>query len=170
MEFTFETHYNLKALTIMAKALRKTIRKKHNRHSRIFAWLIIALGLLCIIIEPALDFRTILTLAAVLILFAVLILEDRLNGFVAQKRMLSGTEKAVTTFSEKSYFSSTEIGKTEWNYDKIIMLAETADFFVFIFSKSHAQLYDKSSIKGGSADDFRNFIEAATQKQIQPIK
>ena len=154
----------------MAKALRKTIRKKHSRRSHIFGGLVIALGALFIFIEPTMDFRTMLTLAAVLILFAVLILEDRLNGFVAKKRMLSGTEKAVTTFSEKSYFSSTEIGKTEWNYDKIMIIAETADFFVFIFSKSHAQLYDKSSLKGGSADDFRKFIETVTGKQIQPIK
>lgn len=170
MKFTFETHYNAKTMTIMAKALRKTIRKKHSRRSHIFGWLVIALGALFIFIEPTLDFRTILTLAAVLILFAVLILEDRLNGFVAEKRLLAGTEKAVATFSENSYISTTELGKTEWGYDKIIMLAETADFFVFIFSKSHAQLYDKRSLQGGTPDDFRKFIEAVTGKQVQPIK
>ena len=34
--FTFETAYNQKAMTTMARALRKTVRKKHSRRSRIF--------------------------------------------------------------------------------------------------------------------------------------
>lgn len=35
-EFTFETTYNQKAMTTMARALRKTVRKKHSRRSHIF--------------------------------------------------------------------------------------------------------------------------------------
>ena len=42
-------------------------------------------------------------------------------------------------------------------------------FFVFVFSASHAQLYDKRSLQGGTADEFRRFIEAATGKTVQPV-
>lgn len=169
MEFTFQTQYNAKTLTVMAKALRKTIRKKHSRRSHLFGWIVTILGLLLVISNFALDFRTIVTSVAVLLILIALLLEDRINGSIAAKRLLPGTEHAVTVFSLNSFISTTDIGTSEWNYDKIMMIAETADFFVFIFSTSHAQLYDKQHLQGGTADEFRNFIETTTGKQVQPI-
>ena len=170
MKFTFETQYNTKTMTIMAKALRKTIRKKHSRRSHIFGWIVTILGLFLVIKNFAFDFRTILTSIAILMIFGALLFEDRLNGYIAKKRSLPGTEKAVSVFSENGFISTTDIGKSEWNYDKIMLIAETADFFVFIFSANHAQLYDKRHLHGGTADDFRQFIERATGKQVQAIK
>lgn len=170
MEFTFETQYNAKTMASMAKALRKTIRKKHSRRSHIFGWTVTVLGFLLIIKGVAFDLRTIITSAAVLAILTALLFEDRINGYVAKKRLLPGTENAVAVFSEKGFTSTTDIGKSAWNYDKIVMIAETADFFVFIFSTSHAQLYDKRKLQGGTPDDFRDFIEAATGKQVQPIR
>lgn len=171
MEFTFETQYNAKTMASMAKALRKTIRKKHSRRSHIFGWIAAILGLLLAVSKGfALDFRTISTLVAVLVILIALFFEDRINGYVAKKRQLPGTEKAVTVFSENGFISTTDIGRSEWNYDKIMIITETADFFVFIFSASHAQLYDKRHLQGGTADDFRRFIEKATGKQIQSIQ
>jgi len=41
MEFRFETVYNQKAFTSMAKALRKTIRKKRSKRSHIFGWMVV---------------------------------------------------------------------------------------------------------------------------------
>ena len=46
MEFCFETDYTTKALAAMAKALRKTVRKKHSRRSHNFGWIVFFLGLL----------------------------------------------------------------------------------------------------------------------------
>lgn len=170
MEFTFETQYNTKTMAVMAKALRKTIRKKHSRRSHVFGCIVTALGLLLIISKGfVFDFRTIITLAAVIIILIALLFEDRLNGYVAKKRLLPGTEKAVAVFSESGFTSTTDIGKTEWNYDKIMMIAETDNFFVFIYNQSHAQLYDKQHLQGGVVEDFRRFIETATGKQIQKI-
>ena len=170
MEFTFETQYNTKTMTIMAKALRKTIRKKHSRRSHIFGWIVTILGSFLVIKNFAFDFRTIITSIAILMILGALLFEDRLNGYIAKKRLLPGTEKAVSVFSENGFISTTDIGKSEWNYDRIMLIAETADFFVFIFSASHAQLYDKRHLHGGTADDFRRFIEQATGKQVQTIK
>ena len=130
MEFTFETQYNTKTMTIMAKALRKTIRKKHSRRSHIFGWIVTVLGSFLVIKNFAFDFRTILTSIAILMVLGALLFEDRLNGYIAKKRLLPGTEKAVSVFSENGFISTTDIGKSEWNYDRILLIAETADFFV----------------------------------------
>lgn len=170
MEFTFETQYNTKTMTIMAKALRKTIRKKHSRRSHIFGWIVTILGLFLVIKNFAFDFRTIITSIAILMILGALLFEDRLNGYIAKKQLLPGTEKAVSVFSENGFISTTDIGKSEWNYDKIMLIAETTNFFVFVFSVNHAQLYDKRRLQGGTADDFRRFIEQATGKQVQTIK
>ena len=107
MEFTFETEYNAKSLAIMAKALRKTIRKQHSRRSHIFGWIITVLALLLIVKNLAFDMRTVVTSAAILAIVAALLFEDRLNGYFAKRRMLAGTEKAVTVFSENGFFSTT---------------------------------------------------------------
>jgi len=170
MEFTFETEYNAKALTAMAKALRKTIRKKHSRRSHIVGWIVIAVGLLLMVKASAFDFRAVVTSIALLAVLLSLLFEDRLNGAVAKKRLLAGTEKAASVFSESEFVSTTELGRSEWNYEKIAVIAETADFFVFIFSASHAQLYDKRTLQGGTAEEFRRFIETATGKQVQEVR
>ena len=170
MEFTFETEYNAKSLAIMAKALRKTIRKQHSRRSHIFGWIITVPALLLIFKNLAFDLRTVVTSAAVLAIVAALLFEDRLNGYFAKRRMLTGTEKAVTVFSENSFLSTTDTGKTEWGYDAIVTVAETTNFFIFIFSASHAQLYDKHRLTGGTAEDFHRFIESATGKPVQHIR
>ncbi len=169
MEFTFETEYNAKALAAMAKGLRKTIRKKHSRRSHIFGWIVTVLGILLVIADFALDFRTVITSLAILMIFLVLLFEDRINGWVAKKRLLPGTEKATAVFTEEEFVSTTEVGTTQWRYDKILLLGETADYFVFIFSMSHAQVYDKRSITGGTAEEFRGFIEERTGKKVQAI-
>lgn len=170
MEFTFDTQYNAKTMAVMAKALRKTIRKKHSRRSHVVGWIVTVLAVLLLAAGGfTLDLRTVITTIAVLAILITLLFEDRINGYVAKKRLLAGTEQAVTVFRENGFLSTTEVGKTEWNYDKILTIAEAGDFFVFIFSASHAQLYDKRSLQGGTADDFRRFIETATGKQVQRI-
>ena len=171
MKFSFETQYNAKTLAVMAKALRKTIRKKHSRRSHIFGWIVVAFALLLLLSDGfVVDFRSVVTLIAVLGVLIALLFEDRLNGYVAKKRLLPGTDASVAVFSENGFVSTTDVGKSEWNYDKIIMIAETADFFVFIFSANHAQLYDKRHLQGGTVDEFRRFIEMATGKTVQRIK
>ena len=151
----------------MAKALRKTVRKKRSRRSHIFGWIVVALSLLLLMSD---GFRSIATWIALLIVLIALLFEDRLNGYVAKKRLLPGTDASVAVFSENGFVSTTDVGKSEWNYDKIIMIAETVDFFVFIFSANHAQLYDKRHLQGGTVDEFRRFIEMATGKTVQRIK
>lgn len=173
MEFKFETAYDQDAVTIMAKALRMSIRKKHSRRSHIFGWIIVLLSIALILPigdkEFVLDFKTIITILASAAIIIALLFEDKINGYVARKRMLPGLEKSIVTFYEDYYFSETDIGKSEFKYNNILMIVETNDYFVFIFSPSHAQVYNKKSISGGTFEEFRSFIEEITEKEIQII-
>ncbi|MBQ7796038.1 MAG: YcxB family protein [Lachnospiraceae bacterium] len=174
MEFKFETVYDQKAFTAMAKTLRKTVRKKKSQRSHIFGWIVVVAAVLLAFFAGdegfTLDFRTIVTAVAVVVMIAALIWEDQINGYVAMKRTLPGTNRSICSFREFGYCSETDMGKTQWSYDKPVLLAETEEYFVFIFSSSHAQLYDKSSISGGTADEFRSFIERKTGKKVQLVK
>ncbi len=177
MKFTFETEYNQKALSVMAKCIRKTARAKHSKRSHIFGWIVIALALLLSFSSGdegfTITFRVVITWLAAAVMLTVLLFEDKINGYFAKKRMLKGTEKAVATFDTEIpdiFVSQTEVGKSEFNYDKIAMIAETERYFVFVFSASHAQVYDKKTLSGGTVNEFREFITKMTGKEICPVK
>jgi len=173
MEFKFETAYDQKAVTAMAKVIRKTARKKRSRRSHIFGIIVIILALFMTLPlgdkEFVLDLKTTVTWIVAAILFFTLLFEDKINGYVARKRMLPGLDKATVTFHADGYHSETKIGSSDFKYETIMMLAETADYFVFVFSQSHAQIYSKKSIAGGTVEEFREFIMSVTGKEIQNI-
>lgn len=173
MEFQFETAYDQEALTVMAKALRKTIRKKRSRRSHILGTIVIAFALFLTLPlgneAYVLTAKKVLTWLVAAIILLTLMFEDRINGAIAKKRMLPGLEKAIVTFKKDSYHSVTEIGSSDFAYSTIQMLVETTDYFVFIFSQNHAQIYSKCTLTGGTADEFRAFIQKATDKTIQKL-
>ena len=152
--FSFETDYDMNTFISMARALRMTIRKKHSKRSHIFGWGVVVLGIAFIFLG---DVR-VLHITAIAAIALALIFEDRLNAWVAMKRMLKGMEKARSDFYEDRYVSVTDIGTTEWNYDRIKAIAEDKDYFIFIFSESHTQAYDKRKMSGGTDLDFREFL------------
>lgn len=174
MEFKIETTYNQKALTAMAKGLRKTIRKKRSKRSHIFGWIVVMLALLLSLIPGEngfeITFKTIVTWLTGALIIVVMIWEDALNGYIARKRMLPGTEKVTARFDDNGYYSEAEFAKSEWKYEKIQRIAETKKYFVFVFNQSHAQVYSKKRLTGGSVEEFRGFIEAKTGKSVEQIK
>jgi len=173
MEFVFDTVYDQKAVTAMAHGLRKTIRKRRSRRSHVFGWFVIALILLLTLpLDGAplvIEGRTIVTWAAGLLILFTLLFEDKLNAWIARKRMLAGTDKAVCTFTQEGYCSESAMGKTEWRYENIGQIAEDADYFIFVFDKSHAQVYAKETMTGGTVEEFRAFISQRTGKEVVKI-
>ena len=175
MRFTFETDYDRKTLAVMAKCLRKTVRKAKNRRTRLLGCAITVLAVLFPFLsaEDGLDAMTILVwLAAGAMIFALLF-EDQMNAFFAQKRMLEGTERATAAFDTDDaavFRSETAAGKTDFPYDAILCVAETEGYFVFAFSANHAQIYDKSRLSGGTADEFRAFIGGRTGKAVVSVR
>ena len=170
MEFVFETDYDSKAMTAMAKGLRKTVRKKHSRRSHIFGWIVIALGLLLSWPSGEIRASDVLLWLAIVVMVGALLFEDRLNGYFARKKMLPGTAHAKAIFFEDGYRSETQMGNTEWKYENITAMAELPDYFVFLFSKNHAQVYDKRTLTGGSVEEFRVFMQEQTGKTVEAVK
>ncbi len=173
MEFTFETNYDQRATAAMARALRKTVRRKRSRRSHVLGWIVLLLALLLLLPRDGeafvLDLRTVVTGLAALAMLLALLFEDALNGFFARTRMLDGTAHATGVFGAEAYTTTTAAGKTEWPYETICAIAENADYFVFLFDKNHAQIYDKRGLTGGTADEFRAFIAEKTGKPVQPF-
>ena len=171
MEFKCETAYNQEAVSVMAKALRKTARRKRSKRTHIFGVIIIIIALLLTLPigdrKFVLDFRTIINWLVAAILFFVLIFEDKLNGYIARKRMLPGLTNSSVTFTEDGYHSETALGSSDFKYGNIGLIAETTDYFVFVFGSNHAQVYSKKTITGGSVEDFREFLVNVTGKEIQ---
>lgn len=171
MEFTFQSEYDTKALTALARTMRKTLRKKHSRISHIFAVVIIVLALLVVVPfgDKIFVWNTItfLDLVVAVALTATLLFEDRLNGYIARKRLMPGTENNTAVFGENSFTTVCEVGTTEWNYENVLLVAETSNYFVFLYSKNHGQIYTKASMTGGTLDEFRTFIEEKVGKKIQ---
>ena len=173
MEFIIETMYNQKGISTMAEALRKTIRKKKSKKQHVWAILIIILAVMLTIPkndeEFVITFNLVITWLAVIVMVFAFIFQDKINGYFARKRMITGMQKSITIFKEESYISETDMGKTEFYYKNIQEIAENNNYFIFIFDQSHAQIYDKHGITKGNIDEFRNFITKKTEKEIQKI-
>ncbi len=173
MEFSFTTDYNQKAVTAMAKALRKTVRKKQSRRSHILGWIVILMAVLFTVPQKgmpfSIDFKTIVTWVAALCIFIVFLFEDSLNGYLARKKMLAGSEHAASYFSEEGYRSVTAVGETLFHYENIALVAETKEYYIFLLDARYAQVYDKASLTGGTQEEFRRFLCEQTEKQILSV-
>ncbi len=174
VRFTVETAYSARAMSRLGRALRCTLRKKHNRISRVISWfLVVLIVILLVPVEGApfvWDARTSLNLLVLVILLLALLFEDQINGWIAWKRRLPGTENCTTRFGETVYCNVLESGKGEFSYDRVLRLVETRDYFVMILSKNHGQLYAKSGLSGGTVDEFRAFLQEKTGQPVQKIK
>ena len=168
MQFTFETNYNQKTLSVMAKCIRKVARKAKSKRSHLFGWIVVALALFLSFVNG----KKILTWMVAAIIVITLFFEDYINGYFAKKRLLKGTEKAASVFdtAADTFTSETAVGKSEFTYDRIMHIAETDDYFVFIFSENHAQIYDKKSCTGGSIEEFKRFLSEKTGKPVVTVK
>jgi len=173
MNITFQTIYDQKALRTMARALRKTVRKKHSRRSHVFGWIVVVLGLLLSFLPGedgfAITGKTVLTWLVAAVIVATLIWEDHLNGYLAGKRALPGTKQTTSTFDEEGYTSVNAAGETRWSYANIQAVAETEAHFVFILNVNHAQVYQKENMTGGTAEEFRAFMEEKLGKPVERV-
>ena len=169
MEFIIETVYDDSAMKALARGLRKTLRAKRSRRSRIMATVVVIFGTLLIWSQKTLDIRAVLTAAAMLAIIFVLLREDAINGKIAKKRGLPGLDRAVTTFREENYHSVTALGETTFGYNRIAALAETDAYFLLLYSPSHGQVYSKQNLTGGTEQDFRVFLESRTGLKTKKI-
>lgn len=164
MEIQVKTVYDQKALTAMARGLRKTVRRKRSRRSHIFGWLVLALalvlGLAPLFQEPP-ELNG-LTLAVAAVLLAVLLFEDAVNGFFAGRKLLPGSREVETVFTEQDYVATVQNAQTRWSYESIQAIAEGKEFIALALSNRHAQVYAKGGISGGTAEELLSLLQTKT--------
>ena len=175
MEFHFTTVYDHACLTAMAKALRKTVRRRHSRRTHLLGYLLIAVVLLLWLPiftgRRNADFGDIVSLITIIVVSLVLWKEDSLNAALAGKRMLPTSQRAEATFTETGYRNVTEAATTEWTYENMTLAAicDVGNYVVFALNKTLAQAYDKRTLTGGSIEDFYRFLEEKTGKSVERI-
>lgn len=169
MEFTCHTTYNQKALTAMARAVRKTVRAKRSRRIRLYAWIIIVLLLVSLWLSWGNMWQTAINCAVIAALLLINWKEDAINGYFAKRKALPGTEAADTTFYPDYYLVKTAAAESKWQYDRILAFAESRDYFLFVVGKDHGLALEKATLEGGSIPEFRRFIEEKSRQTIQHI-
>ena len=169
MEFTCHTTYDQKALTAMARAVRKTVRAKRSRVVRVWAWVIIGLLAVSLWLSWGNIWRTAANCAVIVVLLLINWKEDALNGYFARRKALPGTSAADTAFYPDHYLVKTAAAESRWQYDRILALAETGEYLVLVMGKNHALAMEKVTLEGGSLPEFRRFLEERSGQKLQNI-
>ena len=169
MEFTCHTTYDQKALTVMARAVRKTVRAERSRRVRLYAWIIIGLLLVSLWMSWGNVSQTVPCCVVIAALLLINWKEDALNGYFAKRKALPGTDFADTTFYPDYYLVKTAAAESKWEYDKILALAETQDYLILVMGMNHAMAIEKAAVEGGSIPEFCRFIEEKSGQKIQNI-
>ena len=169
MKFTCHTTYDQKTLTVMAWAVRKTVRAKRSRMVRVWAWGIIGLLAVSVWLSWGNVWQTAANCAVLAALLLINWKEDALNGFFAKRKALPGTDCADTTFCPDCFLVKTVAAESKWQYDRILSLAETGKYLVLVMGKNHALAMEKATLEGGSLPEFCRFLEEKSGQKIRHI-
>lgn len=169
MEFTCHTTYNQNALTAMARAVRKTVRAKQSRWIHLYARIIVALLLVSLWLTWGNILQTVLHGTVIAALLLIDWKEDAINAYFAKRKALPGTAASDTTFFSDHFLVKTAAAESKWQYDKILALAETGDYLVFVMGKNHALAMEKAALEGGSVSAFCHFLEEKSGQKIQNV-
>ena len=153
----------------MSKAIRKTTRKWVSILTRVFSWIIIVACLLSVLDgQQSLWVRGV-DAGVIVMLLAVQFGEDTLSAIISKRRTIPGMEECTTVFHQDCYESRITGLTSQWQYSRILALVESGDYIVVILGKNHAQAFDKAGLEGGTAEQFRRFLEERTGKTIRKI-
>lgn len=169
MEFTCKTIYDQKTLTIMARALRKTIRRSSSKKMRTLACFTAGISLLCLAGSLNKPWLAVGNGTIALLLILLVWKEDACNAFFARQKGMPGSRECTTIFRSDCYESRIAGALTQWQYSRILLVAETSQYVVLVLGRNHAQAYDKTRLSGGTEESFRSFLKEKTGKAIEQI-
>lgn len=169
MGFSCKTVYDRKVLAAMSMALRKTVRKTIDRTLKIFSAVVIVVALFTILAPWETPWRRGVYAALVFLMLFVQWKGDALNAIFAKRKAMPGMKACRTHFGPDCYETVLTGAVTQWQYDRILALVETKQYFIFIVGKNHAQAFEKRCLEPESVEDFRTFLEQKTGKNIQYI-
>ena len=79
MEFTFDLNYDQKAMTVMAKAMRKGLQEEQDKRSKIIGWVFIALTVLILLTSKTFGWMQIAACILIAGFAAYLIWQDQVG-------------------------------------------------------------------------------------------
>ena len=168
--FQIEQTYTIVSLTALCRAARKTVRT-FARVVHIVGWCVLAVYAALFAILIALGDMPGFGMWAVLcVMLTLLLLEDRLNAWVALRQLLPGSAHSTTVFADDAYTVTTDTTATEYRYESITALAESERYFFFFLGKKHGQCFDKRGFQQGDPDAFRVWLEQNTGMTFKKIK
>ena len=173
MDFSFETLYDQRALTAVAKAIRKIFRRKNSIFMRIFGICFIAFGIYksSPLSGNAFDFSVggVLGYVALLMIMVAVFFEDSVNGMIARTRLPRGEFIVDAQFDEELFHLHTQTNSNTMQYQRIRYLTETKYYYIFIFNEHHAEVFEKDTLAGITDREFRQFMLDKTGKKFQTV-
>ena len=167
MELTFEMNYNLKAMTAMAKAMRTGLQEAQDKRSKIIGWSLVALTVLILLFSATFGWIQIAATVFIAAFACYLIWQDKVNGYVALRKLPANMRSGKWLFREDGYFSDTEAGESDYSYENIFMMVESQGYMILVFHEGNAHIIDCSTIQGGTVQDFRRLLRKKTSLTIQ---
>lgn len=170
-EYVVETRVDRRAMTALARAARKTLRRRRSRRVHTFG-LLVTVFLLMVAVGGRLagEERWWLNLLLALLMMAVTQSEDIINGLIGLRQVPGGSREVTAAFDGTRYIHRTQTAETRWSYDRVQTVCETGEYFVFLLDDHHGQIYAKSGFTRGTPMAFREFITRKTGKPVQNIQ
>ncbi|MBD5152912.1 MAG: YcxB family protein [Oscillibacter sp.] len=171
MEFVNQTVIGKKELTALARGARKSVRRRRGHIIRIVGGMIILLNVFFAWTSLRLgDSRWWVNGVLALFLLVVVFGEDQLNGRISAKYVIPDAREVTATFGPENYTHVSKSADSRFSYDRIQMVCETQDYFLFYLSGNLGQIYAKNGFTKGTAMAFRDFISRKTGLQVQNIR
>ncbi len=165
-----EQTYDLASLTVLCRAARKKIHR-WMFVLRIVCWIILASGAaLCALLAALGGMPEPWMIVVLVLLLALMLLEDRLNAWIALRSMVPGTAHSVTAFTDEVYTVTTDTTETKYRYENITGLCETERYFVLFLGDRHGQVFDKRGLRFGTPDDLRALLARRTGLPVQMVQ
>ena len=170
MEIICSTTYDRRALSALARALRKTVRRTRSRLLRVWCWVLLVLSLLSAWVSwgewgncgaqwgggrPD---------------------AGRSAGGGRNQRLLCQAERPAGdggvhgALLEEHYETKIAGAATQWQYSKLLRLAENDRYLVLILGKNHGQLCDKEELTGAAPEELRAFLEQRTGLTVERFR
>lgn len=169
MELTFELNYDQKAMTAMARAIRKGLQEEQDRKSKIIGWSFVLLAAAILLFSGKNGWMQIVGGVVVILFAAYLIWQDHINGALAIWNLPVKMRKGEWLFREDGYFSNTEAGESDYSYKNIFMMVESKGYMILVFQEGKAHIIPMNTVKGGTAADFRRLLRRQTSLTITEV-
>ena len=169
MEFTCHTIYDQKALTAMARVLRKTIRAEQSLIVRHWGWWVIILAAVAFWLSWGTVWQMVLSCVVIFGLLVVNWKGDAIDAYFAKRWRYRNRDFDDISFFADHFLVKTATAESTWRYDKILALAETGEYLVLVMGKNHALAMEKAMLEGGSLPEFCRFLEEKSGRNIQNI-